>query len=69
MNRQRTQYRQQPHDPNWRRPAADPSRCAKSPDGRHRWITTYRREGRVETLQYPVCDACLEIDEREVAAA
>ena len=41
-------------------PAVDLSRCAKTPDGKHRWITTYVPA---------VCDACLEIDEREAAAA
>jgi len=56
MNRQRTQRRQP--DPNWRMPVADLSRCAKTPDGKHRWITTYLPM---------VCDACLEIDEREAA--
>ena len=64
MKQHYTPRRQPPRDPNWRTPV-DTSRCAKSRDGKHRWLTTYQTpKGAVEALAIPVCEACLELDER-----
>ena len=44
-------------------------RCAKTPDGKHRWVTSYRLpDGTIGPLPYPTCEECLEIDDREEGA-
>ena len=40
-------------------------RCAKTPDGKHRWITSCRLpDGTIGLLPYPTCEECLEIDDQ-----
>jgi len=53
--------------PRFMQPSLAPNRlrCAKTPDGKHRWITSCRLpDGTIGLLPYPTCEECLEIDDQ-----
>jgi hypothetical protein len=45
-------------------PPFNRERCTRTPDGKHRWITScLLPDGTRGPLPYPTCEECLEIDE------